>query len=67
MDADVAIYDILGLKVAEAFSGELNPRQHLINWNGTDSRSHVVSSEVYFFRFESNPGILLIRKLTLLR
>lgn len=50
-----------------SFNGELTPGQHLIVWNGTDSRGHAVSSGVYFYGFESDSGVHLVKKMTLMR
>jgi hypothetical protein len=48
IDMMIAVYNLLGEKVAEAFNGEMEEGYHEINFDASN-----LSSGVYFYRFES--------------
>jgi hypothetical protein len=60
-DVNLAVYDILGRKVADLIKGNLNAGYHKINFNA----SHL-SSGVYFYRIESG-DFVNVKKLMLLK
>jgi hypothetical protein len=44
-DVDLAVYDIVGRRVATLYSGPVNAGTHRVTWNAGD-----ISSGVYFYR-----------------
>ena len=53
-NATVAVYDILGRKVATLVADQLTPGFYSTIWNGSDDRGHAVSSGVYYVRMDAN-------------
>jgi len=51
---DIAVYDVLGRKVATLASGQLSPGTYKAQWNGTDDRGFAASSGLYFVRLEAH-------------
>jgi hypothetical protein len=51
---EVAVYNILGQKVASLVGEQLAPGTYTTKWNGTDDRGLSVSSGVYFVRMNAN-------------
>ena len=47
----ISIYDVLGRKTAELFSGTMIQGFHNIEWNGSANNGSPVSSGIYYFRF----------------
>ena len=62
----VEVYDILGRKVRNVFTGEMSAGRHTFVWNGNDEHETRLPSGVYFCRLHSL-GQFETRKLTLLR
>ncbi len=64
---DVAVYDILGKKVATLISEQLAPGYYRVQWNGTNQLGSLVSSGVYMLRMnavdEKNQAFSAVRKL----
>ncbi len=64
---DVAVYDILGKKVATLISEQLAPGYYRVQWNGTNDLGSLVSSGVYMLRMnavdEKNQAFSAVRKL----
>jgi hypothetical protein len=48
-DVSLAVYDVLGRKVAQLYDGQLNTGSHRITWNADD-----MSSGIYFYRLSVN-------------
>ncbi len=64
--ASLTIYDLLGRKVKQLQSGNLPAGEHQFTWNGTDESGSGVTSGVYFYRLESNDGVIT-RRMVLLK
>ncbi|GEM_PF-1683785 len=64
---DVAVFDILGKKVATLVSEQLAPGHYRVEWNGTNELGSLVSSGVYMLRMnavdEKNQAFSAVRKL----
>jgi len=69
--ADVAVYDILGRKIATLASEELTPGFYTTTWNGTDDRGVPAASGVYYVRMTATNGRDIsfsdVRKLLLMK
>jgi hypothetical protein len=63
--AKVAVYDLLGRRVAD-LAEQATPGRHRVTWDGRDSGGRRVAAGVYFVRLEA-PGTKETRKITLLR
>ncbi len=50
----VAVYDLLGKKVKELFSGNLTSGVYKFKWNGTNNRGKAMPSGMYIYRVISN-------------
>ena len=48
----VTIYDLMGNKVKDLFSGLENPGYKNINWDATDNNGDLVSSGIYFYKLQ---------------
>lgn len=53
MDVKLVIYDVLGREVRRLLDGKQNAGGHEVIWNGTNSHGQVVSSGIYFYRFQA--------------
>ncbi|MCG6914598.1 T9SS type A sorting domain-containing protein, partial [bacterium BMS3Abin03] len=60
-DVSLAVYDILGRKVAELINGNLTAGYHTVNFNATN-----LASGVYFYRIEAG-DFVSVKKLMLLK
>lgn len=63
---DLAVYDILGRRVAILAEGRYEAGHHEILWQGRDDQNHTLASGIYFYKFEA-PGFAETRKMTLLK
>ena len=63
---ELAVYDVLGRKVANLVSDQLGPGHHEITWLGVDSHGRRVASGVYFSVLRSG-GECRVGKLTLVK
>jgi len=63
----ITVFDILGQEVATIFDGDVQPGQHLFNWDATDRDGRAVASGVYIYRAAFEPGESMVRKMVLLR
>ena len=63
---NLSIYDSIGRKVCEMFSGYLNEGNHSILWDGCDESGIRVSAGIYFSRLIYN-NKLCVKKLLLLK
>jgi len=50
-DIDLAVYDLLGRRVAQLYEGRLDGGSHRITWNAAE-----MSSGIYFYRLRANGG-----------
>ncbi len=68
---DVAVFDILGRKIASLVSEELAPGFYNINWDGRNDLGVAVSSGTYLLRMtavnEQNQSFSSVRKLLLMK
>jgi len=56
------IYNILGQKVRTLLNGQyFQPGYHLIEWDGRNDASQIVSSGVYIFRFRAGSEVKLMK------
>jgi hypothetical protein len=51
---DIAVYDVVGRRIATLASEELNPGTYSVTWNGTDNNGVSVASGVYYVRMLAN-------------
>ncbi len=63
---EIAVYNVLGQKIRELFSGYKNKGEYQISWNGKDNYRNEVSSGVYFYKLNSGK-FQSIKKMILLR
>ncbi len=63
---ELAVYNLLGQKVATVVDGTLAAGQHEVIWNGSDQNGVAVSSGVYFYRLKS-ATFNQTRKMTLMK
>ncbi len=48
----VTIYDLMGNRVKDLFSGLENPGYKSINWDATDNNGDLISSGIYFYKLQ---------------
>jgi len=66
--AEIAVYDIVGRRVASLFEGLLAPGEiQTVNWNGRDRAGREVSSGIYFAHLRVADQSPVTQKITLLR
>jgi hypothetical protein len=65
-EVDLRVYDISGRLVRTLNQGLCDPGYYTVMWDGKDDRGRVVSSGVYFVRFETE-GCEKVEKAVLLR
>jgi flagellar hook assembly protein FlgD len=53
MDVKLEIYNSLGQKVTTLIDSKQREGQHIVNWNGIDSKGIPVSSGIYFYRLNA--------------
>jgi hypothetical protein len=63
---DLTIYNVLGQQVRNLISGEMEPGQHSITWDGRDNGGNTAASGIYFYRLKADE-FNDIRKMTLLK
>ena len=54
MHVELAVYDVLGRRVALLLNRELPPGLHSVEWGGTDDSGDKVASGVYFYRLTAD-------------
>lgn len=62
MDIDLSIYNLLGQKVATLAKGSATAGYHQVVWDAAG-----FAGGVYFYRLTGNPGLMLTRKLLLVK
>jgi flagellar hook assembly protein FlgD len=50
MDVAVTVYDALGRRVTELYSGALSAGEHQLPWDASTATGQTVTSGVYFYR-----------------
>lgn len=64
----LTVFSLLGEKVRTILSGEMNQAgTKIVNWDGRDDFGNPIPSGVYFYQLQTNNGINLVRKMTLLK
>jgi hypothetical protein len=63
---ELNVFNILGQRVANLVSGEMDAGSHQISWDGTDSDGGSVASGIYFYRisaddFSSSKKMMLLK------
>jgi hypothetical protein len=53
---EVEVFDVLGRRVKQVYSGRLDPGFHEFHWDGTNQADNKVSSGIYFMRVNSRHG-----------
>ena len=66
VDVQIAVYDVLGEKIATLVSGVQEAGFHNVQWNGTDNHSLQVTSGVYFITMRAG-DFSSMRKMMLLK
>lgn len=51
--AEINIYDIQGRLIKKIFSGDIQPGNYLVRWDGKNSTSQNVSSGIYFYEIKA--------------
>ncbi|MCL5268314.1 MAG: carboxypeptidase regulatory-like domain-containing protein [Bacteroidetes bacterium] len=62
----IAVFNILGERVATLLSGDLGAGSHLITWNARNENGEMLPSGVYFYRL-STPHFTAVKKMLLLK
>ncbi|MBU1700774.1 MAG: T9SS type A sorting domain-containing protein [Candidatus Eisenbacteria bacterium] len=62
----LSIFDVSGRRVRSLVHGPVAAGNHMVVFDGTDSRGHAVSSGIYFLKLET-PNIVQVKRLTLIR
>ncbi|MCB0306065.1 MAG: T9SS type A sorting domain-containing protein, partial [Calditrichaeota bacterium] len=65
-DVVLAVYNLLGEKVATLVNARQGAGQYQVQWNGRDQLGRQVSSGVYLYRLEAG-GLVQSRKMILMR
>ena len=69
--ADVAVFDVLGRRIATLASEDLKPGYYTTTWNGSDDNGVAVSSGVYYVRMvasgDQNVNFSAVQKLLLMK
>ncbi|MCC7262050.1 MAG: carboxypeptidase regulatory-like domain-containing protein [Candidatus Latescibacteria bacterium] len=65
-EAELAIYNLLGQRVATLVRGVQEAGSHVLQWNGRDDQGRELASGVYFYRLQAGAQVET-RKLLLLR
>jgi Right handed beta helix region len=70
-EVHLAVYNVLGQKVATIANSWFGPGSHSVIWNASDDAGQPVASGVYFYRMETNTSngssLVQTRKLVLMR
>jgi hypothetical protein len=66
-DVELAIYDLLGRKVATLYTGALDAGRTDISWDARTAEGKILASGVYYYRLAFGEGKSLTRRMTLLK
>ncbi len=66
VNIDISVYNMLGQKVKDLFSGDKSSGVHSVSWDGTGESGKILSSGIYFLRIEAGDKEAS-RKVTLVR
>ena len=63
---NIAVYNMIGQKVAVLVDNEISAGEHSVQWNGCDADGRPVATGVYFYRIETEQ-YRATRKMVLLK
>ena len=66
MHVELIVYNIQGERVKKLFQGRLEPGEHTISWDGTNTAGQPVASGVYWYQLRTKQFVQT-RKMILLR
>ena len=66
-EVELAVYNLLGQKVATLVEGQGQVGRHVVSWDGRDERGHTLASGLYLYRLRAGTEEIATRKLILLR
>jgi transcriptional regulator CtsR len=62
----LSIYNLQGQEVRALISGQMNPGEHSVIWNGRDNRGRLLSNGMYIYKLRVN-GFEQIKKMSLVK
>jgi flagellar hook assembly protein FlgD len=62
----ITIFNLLGQKIRTLVDEEYLPGYHSVVWDGTDERSRLVASGIFFYMFKAGNNVH-IKKMVLLK
>jgi flagellar hook assembly protein FlgD len=65
-EATLAVYSLLGQRIAVLHEGSLDAGRHWFQWDGKDQSGYAASSGVYLYRLTTHTGISITRKMVLI-
>jgi hypothetical protein len=65
-NVSIAVYNILGKRIATLTNKPHNPGNYSVTWNGTDDAGLKVSSGIYFYSLTTN-NISIVKKMILMK
>ncbi len=66
-DINLSVYNKVGMKVANIFTGRKKQGTHSVNWYGMSSSSQPLPDDIYFISLKKGKKEQLVRKVVLLR
>ena len=66
-DVTLAIYNVLGQKIATLVNAPQNAGSYQVRWNGRDQSGKKVGSGLYFYRLYSGKQAVAERKMLLMK
>jgi hypothetical protein len=66
VDAEVAIFDVMGRRVARPFRGVAGPGRQVVGWDGTSDGGPTVPSGIFFVRV-STPRAQAVERIIRIR
>ena len=62
----LAVFNLLGQKIATLINQSLDPGYYTINWNGRETSGHLAAAGMYFYMLETD-SFRLTKKMTLVK
>ncbi|HEX2982436.1 MAG TPA: T9SS type A sorting domain-containing protein, partial [Ignavibacteriales bacterium] len=66
-NVSIAVYNILGKRIATLTNRPHNPGNYSVTWNGTNDEGLKVSSGIYFYTLTSDNSVSIIKKMILMK
>jgi hypothetical protein len=63
---ELAVYNVLGQKIATLAQGDYAPGTYTVNWDGKDERGSAVATGIYFYRIVAD-NYRMVKKMLLMR